>query len=264
MCSMPSSSLGIGSFSFGRRRSKSSEAPERELEEDRLERLREHYGDEHTPRRNTLTVTTQGSLSKQFVAPSPRYASNLGAVPTGGDVPPLMLKGEWVTSELPPANGDGDVFEKAVTDRFSLDRKLGQGGYAVVWKATDQASGQCVVLKKILDAFVNEADTRAFAAPTPRPRRRPACAGLPALHLGTFPSRALCPPRHRLQSVCTARSCTSVAPTTRPCSLCSLSGVWGTTVTSSWCCRSWTRTCTSRCGQGWWSSRPKRRSSCTS
>uniref|UniRef100_A0A7S3C1I1 Mitogen-activated protein kinase n=1 Tax=Haptolina ericina TaxID=156174 RepID=A0A7S3C1I1_9EUKA len=43
---------------------------------------------------------------------------------------------------------------------YAPDRRLGMGGYAVVWRATEQKSGRAVVIKKILDAFTNDTDAQ--------------------------------------------------------------------------------------------------------
>eukprot|EP00966_Prymnesium_polylepis_P004006 91549-Prymnesium_polylepis.1 len=107
---------------------------------------------------------TRRSLARSGTAPVLPLASLGGSpprvvgLPKGVDVPSLALKphegGE--SREVTPH----DAMDDEVTARFHLERKLGQGGYAVVWRASRTADGSPVVIKKILDAFTDATDTQ--------------------------------------------------------------------------------------------------------
>lgn len=53
-----------------------------------------------------------------------------------------------------------EEIDKQILKRFTIIQRLGKGAYGVVWKATDNETGETVALKKIFDAFQNATDAQ--------------------------------------------------------------------------------------------------------
>ncbi|KAF0992138.1 hypothetical protein HZS_4232 [Henneguya salminicola] len=54
---------------------------------------------------------------------------------------------------------ESDV-EDHITDRFTLEKRLGRGAYGIVWRVKEKQTGKIFALKKIFDAFRNETDSQ--------------------------------------------------------------------------------------------------------
>jgi mitogen-activated protein kinase 15 len=53
-----------------------------------------------------------------------------------------------------------DQVDQHILKRFTLIKKIGQGAYGVVFKATDKKTKEQIALKKLYDAFRNETDSQ--------------------------------------------------------------------------------------------------------
>ena len=53
-----------------------------------------------------------------------------------------------------------ETIDQHVLEQYSISKKVGQGAYGVVWKATHRQSGDTVALKKCFDAFRNNTDSQ--------------------------------------------------------------------------------------------------------
>lgn len=59
------------------------------------------------------------------------------------------------------SSGTADSLDDEVLlTRYELDRIIGRGGYSVVWRGTERASGAGVAIKRVVDAFRNEDDAK--------------------------------------------------------------------------------------------------------
>jgi len=149
-----------------------------ELEIGSLERLRKMYGDPRSAPSSSKIPNSPscrlpdaerggssvvkgdtGHDSASQAAPAQvRSPMRVKASFKGTDVPCLLLKPD-ATNEGHKATTD-DAMDADVANRFHLVRKLGQGGYAVVWRARRASDGGTVVIKKILDVFSNAIDAQ--------------------------------------------------------------------------------------------------------
>ena len=53
-----------------------------------------------------------------------------------------------------------DTIDKKLLKKFQIIKKIGQGAYGQVWKVKNKKTGVVCALKKICDAFRNEADSQ--------------------------------------------------------------------------------------------------------
>ncbi len=60
-----------------------------------------------------------------------------------------------------PESGEPQSVDPSLRAAFDVaPQPLGQGGYAVVWRATEKATGASVAIKHVIDAFRSETDAR--------------------------------------------------------------------------------------------------------
>jgi hypothetical protein len=137
--------------------------PKRDLAPAQIDRLREQYGDSPSPTAPPAITTSPAKQDEEgrFNAPPSVQPPSTLLMPGKGDVPPLQPKsGSSASAPAEEPTGDVDVMDSDVLVEYAPDRRLGMGGYAVVWRATEQKSGRAVVIKKILDAFTNDTDAQ--------------------------------------------------------------------------------------------------------